>query len=947
MSGQADQTEEHIISADDILVKLPHPQQDAEMQGVEEDKPNFPALKPQDLMSGKKETRRVLIPPHRLTPLKKNWMQIYTPLVENMKLQVRMNLKARAVELRTCPETEETGALQKGADFVKAFSLGFEIDDALALLRLDDIYIDTFEIKDVKTLHGDHLSRAIGRIVGKDGKTRFAIENASRTRIVVADSKIHILGSFGNIKIARDAVVNLILGASPGKVYSHLRIVGARMKEKVYSVPELAPFIKTTGVSIELPGTKENGFSGIYRSALLPNKLVHGWSDCKTIYEAFESGCAKAGKDAPCLGHKERQVSNGVVTWTGYVYQSWAEVGRRRLEFGAGLQEIRASIVKADVNDKWPVGIYAINRPEWYITDHAVHAYSNMTVALFDTLGPDSVTYIINHANLSVVVCSIERVPNLLAVASRCPSLKCIVSMDSLTNPGVIPQPGSLLKQWAAEKGITLLGFGEVEALGRAHPHPLRKPAPEDIATLCYTSGTTGNPSKVRGDFIRRRRMGAIVTHDNFISSAHALQIIGIDFSAGQRYISYLPLAHIYDRNNLVGATRGGCVIGFSRGDVALLFADIAEFKPHIFASVPRLLNRLHAAIMNATVNSNSKVTSTLFKMALDAKTANLNNHGTLTHSLWDRLVFAKVKNLLGGNVKLITSGSAPISGEVLTFLRVVFSCEVVEGWGATETAASGTVNLQTDYTSGGKIGAIIPCSEIRLADIPEMKYTSTDKPFPRGEILIRGPNVFQGYYKDVEKTKEALVDGWYYTGDVGAIDEKGRLQIVDRRKHIFKLAQGEYVAPEKLENIFLQSDYIMQCFVWGDSLQNCLVAVIVPEAETSMKLAMEKGWLPKGTPIPALGVQSDGYVALSRDARYKQLVLADMQKLAKKYKLSGFEIPKDVFVTPEMMSIDNGLLTPTLKVMRNVAAEKFRPHIDEMYGKINASAKVEDLGKL
>lgn len=178
------------------------------------------------------ETRKVPVPPHRMTPLKNAWPKIYPPLVEHLKLQVRMNVKSRAIELRTSKFTTDTGALQKGADFIQAFCLGFDVDDAIALLRLDDLYIETFEIKDVKTLQGEHMGRAIGRIAGKDGKTKFAIENASRTRVVLADSKIHILGGFKNIHVAREAIVSLILGSPPGKVYGNLRTVASRMKER-------------------------------------------------------------------------------------------------------------------------------------------------------------------------------------------------------------------------------------------------------------------------------------------------------------------------------------------------------------------------------------------------------------------------------------------------------------------------------------------------------------------------------------------------------------------------------------------------------------------------------------------------------------------------------------------------------------------------------------------
>lgn len=208
------------------------PDTDTEMTTIDpEGRPLFPPStdSPQAV---RVQTRKIPIPPHRMTPLKSSWPKIYSPLVEHLRLQVRMNTKSRAVELRTSRHTTSPDALQKGEDFIKAFTLGFDVDDAIALLRLDDLYIETFEIKDVKTLQGEHLGRAIGRIAGKDGKTKFAIENTSRTRVVLADSKVHILGGFSNIRIAREAIVSLILGKPPGKVYGNLRGVAGRMKER-------------------------------------------------------------------------------------------------------------------------------------------------------------------------------------------------------------------------------------------------------------------------------------------------------------------------------------------------------------------------------------------------------------------------------------------------------------------------------------------------------------------------------------------------------------------------------------------------------------------------------------------------------------------------------------------------------------------------------------------
>nr|CAH7737183.1 unnamed protein product [Callosobruchus chinensis] len=195
--------------------------------------PKSKRQKTKSFSESKDDIRKISVPAHRYSPLKENWLKIFTPIVEHLQLQIKFNLKTRTVEIKTCEATKDIGNLQKAADFVKAFIYGFEVEDALALLRLDDLFVETFEIKDVKTLKGDHQSRAIGRLAGKGGRTKFTIENVTKTRIVLADSKIHILGSYQNIALARRAVCNLILGSPPSKVYGQLRSIASKVSERM------------------------------------------------------------------------------------------------------------------------------------------------------------------------------------------------------------------------------------------------------------------------------------------------------------------------------------------------------------------------------------------------------------------------------------------------------------------------------------------------------------------------------------------------------------------------------------------------------------------------------------------------------------------------------------------------------------------------------------------
>ncbi|ORY48442.1 acetyl-CoA synthetase-like protein [Rhizoclosmatium globosum] len=648
----------------------------------------------------------------------------------------------------------------------------------------------------------------------------------------------------------------------------------------------------------------------------------------KTLDDVFKSGL-RLNPKGNCLGHRPVYYDYETKSMQAkdYVWQSYEQVEVRIKNFAWGLQKLVKDFGQTGINS-----MLESTQLKYVITDYACHRFSNTLVALYDTLGADTSEFILNHAEIPVLITTLDKIPNIIALAPKCKYLKSVIIMDgNLHKTPEVKVTMGMGKQALAANGVQLHYFSEVEALGVKNQTAFRLPTPEDVAVISYTSGTTGTPK------------GAMVTHGNIVSYIRSHYDVGAaPFTTSDVHMCYLPLAHIYEKGNLSTIVVHGGAVGFFRGDTALLLDDIGKLRPTLFASVPRLLNRIYERII-AGAMSGSSLKQALFNRAVEAKLANLKATGSFTHSIWDRLIFSKVSGVLGGRVRLVTSGSAPIASDVLNFLRIAFCCPVVEGYGATETASGGGISFMGDMDPG-HIGAPLTCNEVKLASVPEMRYNASDKPFPRGEIWLRGNNIFKGYYKDEEKTKETITeDGWLKTGDIGFIDQKGRIHIIDRKKNIFKLAQGEYVAPEKIENVYQKSNLAAQVYVHGDSLQAELVAIVVPDAEYAIPLAREHGVLPADTPNPGPTAPNAPphplLKTVCQSQKIRDLVLKDLNKIGKQHGLKGFEFAKAVHLDAEGFSIENGLLTPTFKLKRNEAGLKFRPQIDVMYKALNEAA--------
>lgn len=604
----------------------------------------------------------------------------------------------------------------------------------------------------------------------------------------------------------------------------------------------------------------------------------------KTLYDALKHG-ARESNNGPCLGWREGPDA-------GYSWLSYNDVMTKASRVGAGLIKLGL-----DPSNKTFVGIYSQNRPEYMVSELGCYLYSMVVVPLYDTLGPDACSFIISQAEISLVICDKnEKVALLLAHKDRTASLRTIIVMETVSQENM---------KAAEALGLTLVQFKDLEVLGETNPATPKECKPDDLCCICYTSGTTGDPK------------GVILTHKSVMSSVESClrHLEFMNFGPEETAISYLPLAHMYERLNTFFMFMLGGRVGYFRGDVKLLLEDIAVLKPTVFPSVPRLLNRLYDKVMSTV--SSSRVKKCLFNMAVSSKMAEMKRGVFRNNSIWDKIVFAKVQQTLGGRVKFIATGSAPLSAKVMDFVRCATGAMVFEGFGQTESSAIATLQVPGE-SEGGHVGTPLPACMVKVEDVPEMGYFAANN---EGEILIKGSNVFQGYYKNPEKTAEALdSNGWLHTGDIGMIQKNGTVKIIDRKKHIFKLAQGEYIAPEKIENIYIRSPLVAQMFVHGDSFKACLVGIAVPDPDVL------PGWAQKN--LGLTGSMAD----LCANKAVKQAIFDSIQAVGLKNGLKSFEQVKDIYVYPELFSVENGLLTPTFKSKRHDLKKFFANEIVQMY---------------
>ncbi|ESP04960.1 hypothetical protein LOTGIDRAFT_205986 [Lottia gigantea] len=658
-----------------------------------------------------------------------------------------------------------------------------------------------------------------------------------------------------------------------------------------------------------------DGYGAPWRSTETPGGELTTtlFPECKTLDDLFLRA-VQLYSDKQCLGTRqliseedEKQPNGKVfkkVILGDYEWLSYEQTFTRVTHFGSGMlalgQKVRHNIV-----------IYAETQAEWMIAAQSCFKYNFPIVTLYSTLGQEAITHGINETEATHVITSKDLVPKFNGALKLMPKVTHLIVMTEDTK---LPQ----LKD--KPNNVKMISMAEVEVIGAKEENiktPVTKPQRSDTAVIMYTSGSTGRPK------------GVVISHGNLMSgmSGQCQRIPALGHP--DIYIGYLPLAHVLEVSAEISCLAHGVAIGYSspqtltdtsskikkgcKGDVSIL-------KPTLMASVPVILDRVYKGVWDK-VNSGGAFSEAFFKFAYDYKKKQLEN-GYDTPIL-NKLLFSKICGLLGGRVRLMLSGGAPLSNATQRFMNICFCCPVGQGYGLTETCGAGTVTEVTDL-SLGRVGAPLICNEIKLRDWPDGNYTNKDTPFPRGEILIGGGNITMGYYKNQEKTEEDFMEKngmrYFCTGDIGQFEEDGNLRVIDRKKDLVKLQHGEYVSLSKVETALKIMPMIEQICIVADSSKSFAVALIIPNQKNLEEFAKNKGCSGKE------------FSEMINDSDLVKKVTEEVKSFGSKSKLEKFEIPQKIKLINDSWTPDTGLVTDAFKLKRRNIEEKYHKDIERMY---------------
>ena len=636
----------------------------------------------------------------------------------------------------------------------------------------------------------------------------------------------------------------------------------------------------------------------------------------KTMWDTFEYNLKVGRGKKKFMGYRKK--INKDELEQKYTWITYEEANKMILNFSRGLNVLNLC-PKVDIENEEPLrllGIYSKNRPEWLLSYFGAVRDSITIVTVYDTLGDVALEYIFNQTKLSSIVLEakvLEKFYNL-AKNEKTGKIKNLIVLDKNEDEKYCEELKKL--------GFNIFTWEEIAKEGEEKGKDIEfhSPSPDSISTINYTSGTTGNPK------------GAKVAHNSIILNTDVIEMLGLYLDIEKdSYLSFLPLAHIMETLIMAVLVSRGIPIGFYNGDAKKLIEDAQILHPTCMCGVPRIAQRIYDAI-NSNLKKMPTMIQRIFKKAIDLKINDYKEKGILTNLFWDNIIFRNVRNVLGGRLRFMLLGSAPMDGYVLNFLRCALSCEIVEGYGQTEDAA-GILLTKTYDPVTGHLGGPGYSTELKLIDVPDLEYKSTDidpdtgKWRPRGELCVRGPILFKGYLNLPEETEKSLdKDGWLHSGDVAMIipEHGNAFRIIDRVKNMFKLQQGEYISPEKIENKLGNCKYIEQIFIYGDSLQNYLVGILVPKSKDVIEFLKKKG---------IENVSKENYKDYFEDEDLIKDILNEINDFSRHNDIKGFEIIKKVYLSKEAFTIDNNLLTTTLKIRRHVAKKHFLKEIEKMYG--------------